>query len=71
MTIEQIFEIEPRVKLIVENIARNKNRNIWISYSECKNKCLKYVGYYARKEALQTSESYDNLLKYICDKLGI
>lgn len=71
ITIENILEIEPRLKSIVDyaNKPEQKQREYYDILFDCKVTLgfQNLVGFFAEKSELQTLQAYDCFYKYILD----
>lgn len=70
LTIEQIKEIEPRVKTILDEATRIRpvQPN---DYPDYKSRLEPLVGYEAEKKELRTSAAYCSALHALCNALDI
>jgi hypothetical protein len=68
-TIEQILEIEPRLKEVIELAQRPEQKErMWYNvYHDCKMRFQELVGYFCRKPELQNSKDYEAFVMYIVD----
>jgi len=70
--LQKIIKIEPRVSEIISEVLKLKNRqgyNRDEEYSNFKSRANKLVGYYAEKNELGDSDSYDVVIQTIVELL--
>ena len=68
-TIEDLFWIEPKLKKVIEfaELPEQKERYWCVIYHECKMQFINFVGFFAEKEELRTSEDYNLFIQHLLD----
>jgi hypothetical protein len=72
MTYEQIVEIEPGIKTIIEGIKPKTEAYFrYRQYESLKAELWPLVGWGARNEDLRNQQAWDIIAQIVIDKLGI
>lgn len=72
-TVQQIIEIEPRIKEVFYYAKNNKKQaeNVCVLYEQCKNKLINLVGFSSQKTEIANTYDYESCVIKLSEILNL
>ena len=72
ITAQEVFEMLPEFKAKLDAVlSAPRSENEWEDYERAKSLMAQNVGRHATDPRVQSSEAYDAVLDYICERLNV